>query len=69
MVQYEVPRGEPAALIEQLVNRALEDDVVATLGLVLMVDPHLALKFWARDSWEYSLEVVPVDRKLIWVAT
>ena len=68
LIEYEMPRGQPATLTKQLVNRTLEDDVITTLRLVLVVD-YLALKFWARDSWEYPLEIVPVARILICVAS
>ena len=66
LVQYEVSRGQPATLVKQLVYRTLEDYVITTVRLVVMV-AILALKFWARDSWKYPLEIVPVVRMLVWV--
>ena len=66
LVQYEVPRGQPATLVKQLVYRTLEDYVITAVRLVVMA-AILALKFWARDSWEYPLEIVPVVRMLVWV--
>ena len=64
LVEYEVPRGQPETLIKQLVDRTLEDYVIAVVRLVLMV-AILALKVWARDSWKYPLEIVPVVRMQI----